>query len=467
MKKQTLTVIVLAAGHGSRMQSHLPKPLYPVAGKPMILRLIQAIQGLKGKLDLKTRIVVNQKGKKQISEALISFEDVFYVEQESPKGTGDAVKLAFQAKPIESDLTLILNADHPLITSQHLNQIVQAFQNQVADLALVTAIMDKPGSLGRVIKDNGKIQKIVESHQADSQVLKIKQVNAGIYLAKTQVLSHILPDLSYPSKDSKQTECYLTDILPLFLKSKMQKDVLDICMDEDVAYGVNSQQDLAVATQRAFQRKNQHLMSDGVTLIDPQTTYIEDDVQIQPGTLIYPNNFFKGKSQIGKDCLIESNCTLQDVFLEDGVQVRAGSYLEDCQVGHHCLIGPYARLRPQTHIGPHCKIGNFVELKKAKLADHVKASHLSYLGDVDVESNVNIGCGVITCNYREDHKKYKTHIAKDVFVGSDVQLVAPVKVGQGAIIGSGSTITKDVPAGSLALSRGEQVIKPEWALQKR
>ena len=460
---QKLTAIVLAAGHGRRMHSTLPKPLHPVAGIPMITRIIKALKDFAqdNLIDLKIRAVTNKKTSDQMQNIAL-LNDLTYIEQDPPKGTGEAVQIACNTDPIDSEAVLILNADHPLLTASHLKSICTAFANADTDMAVVTALMENPGSLGRVVRKGNHIHHIVESHDATDQILAIKEVNAGIYIVQTQILYELLPQLSAKS----QTEIYLTDLIPLF-QQKAKKNVLGICMDEDVAYGVNSQQELAKATHKAFQRKNQALMDAGVILIDPHTTYIEDDVTIDVASVIHPNVFIKGKSYIGKNTIIEPHCILKDVTIAHNVSVKAGSYLENVNVGEQSSIGPYARLRPQTHIGTSCRIGNFVEIKKANLGSHVKVAHLSYLGDVDIGSYTNIGCGVITCNYREDHKKYKTQIEDHVFVGSDVQLVAPVKVEQGAIIGSGSTITKDVPANSLAIGRAKQVIKPNWANTKK
>lgn len=465
-QKTKLTAIVLAAGYGRRMHSTLSKPLHPVAGIPMMTRIIKALKDFAQDnfIDLTIRVVTNKKTADQM-QSIPLLENLMYIEQDPPNGTGDAVQIACNADPIDSEAVLILNADHPLITASHLKSIFTSFINANTDMAIVTAIMENPASLGRVVRKNGHIHHIVESHEAEDQILAIKEVNTGIYIAETKILYKLLPQLSTPSAKS-QTEVYLTGLIPLF-KQKTQKDVLGICMDEDVAYGVNSQQELAKATYKAFQRKSQALMDAGVTLIDPHTTYIEDDVVVETASVIHPNVFIKGKSHIGKNTIIEPHCILKDVNLDQNVHVKAGSYLENTNVGEQACIGPYARLRPQTVIGPSCRIGNFVEIKKAKLGRQVKVAHLSYLGDVDIGSHVNIGCGVITCNYREDHKKYKTQIDDHAFVGSDVQLVAPVKVGQGAIIGSGSTITKDVPANSLAIGRAKQVIKPDWAKLKK
>ncbi len=217
---------------------------------------------------------------------------------------------------------------------------------------------------------------------------------------------------------------------------------------------------MKISSPNIFHRKNKELMAKGVIIQDPQNTYIEEDVEIQPSVIIHPHNHITGGSKISQGCEIEPYCIIRSCVIGQQTLIKSGSYLEDSTIGHHTSIGPYARLRLQTQIGDHCKIGNFVEIKKSTIANHVKAAHLTYLGDAQIGSNVNIGCGVITCNYREDGKKYKTYIEDHVFIGSDVQLIAPIKIGQKSIVGSGSTITENIPSKSLAIARARQVIKP-------
>jgi bifunctional UDP-N-acetylglucosamine pyrophosphorylase/glucosamine-1-phosphate N-acetyltransferase len=225
---------------------------------------------------------------------------------------------------------------------------------------------------------------------------------------------------------------------------------------------VNNQEELASATRLAFKRKARQLMESGVMMIDPSTVYIEDTVAVEPAALLYPNVFLRGETSVGAYTVIESGCIITDTKIADNVHVKAGCYFDRSTVGANAEMGPYAHLRPGSEIGEECKDGNFVEMKKEKFAKRAKASHLTYLGDAEIGENTNIGCGVITCNYAADRKKYQTKIGKDVFVGSDSQFIAPVSVGDGAYIGSGSTITKDVPPGALAVSRTKQTIREDY-----
>ena len=276
------------------------------------------------------------------------------------------------------------------------------------------------------------------------------------------ILKELLPQID--NKNAQQ-EYYLTDLVSLAQESNVV--VQAKMLGPTVAAGVNSQMELADATTHVFREKAKSLMENGVMVMDPNNTYIEEDVKVGASTVIYPGVYLKGKTQIGEFCVLEPNCFLNNATLAESVQVRAGSYLEDCKVGAKTILGPYARLRPDTEVGKDARIGNFVELKKVKFGDGAKANHLTYLGDAEIGEGSNIGCGTITCNYAVDKKKYKTTIGKDVFVGSDTQFVAPITVGDNAVIGSGTTVTKDVPDGALAVGRAKQIIKEGYNSTKK
>jgi bifunctional UDP-N-acetylglucosamine pyrophosphorylase/glucosamine-1-phosphate N-acetyltransferase len=260
--------------------------------------------------------------------------------------------------------------------------------------------------------------------------------------------------------NNSKKEFYLTDLISLCIQDK--KKVQPIKANAKVAVGVNTQLELAKATRLIFKRKALKLLEDGVLMIDPRTTYVEESVEIGAGSVLYPNVFVRGRTRIGSFTVIESNTFISDSDIGDSVQIRGGSYFEGAKVHNKASVGPYARLRPETEIGEEAHVGNFVEMKKVKFGKKSKAGHLTYLGDADVGEEVNVGCGTITCNYAADKKKYKTKIGNRVFVGSDTQFIAPVEIGDDAIIGSGSTITKDVPAKALAVARGRQIIKENY-----
>lgn len=446
-----IAAVVLAAGKGTRMASPLPKVLHPVAGVPMIHKVIHACIG-SGAEDI--RLVVGHQS--HLVKNVANVLPVHCYEQAKPQGTADAVKAAH----IESleGLVLIVNGDHPLIQAQDLRAVVEEFQQSKADIAVVTAEVKNPGSLGRVVRHHGELMAIVEAKDASKETLKIKEVNSGLYVVKAEALQELLPKIK---NNNAQREYYLTDIITLGKEEGFT--VKAIKSHPVVAFGVNNQEELARANRVIFRRKAKKLMESGVVIIDPRQTYIEEDVEIGAGSVIYPGSYVRGKTKIGAFCVLEPNTFMSDCLLGDSVEVRAGSYLEKSKLGNKVSVGPYARLRPDTEIGEEAHIGNFVELKKVKFGKKSKAGHLTYLGDAEIGEGVNVGCGTITCNYAVDRKKYKTKIGDNVFIGSDVQFVAPIDIGAGAIIASGSTVTEDVPSKALAVARARQVVKENYA----
>ncbi len=442
---EKITAIILAGGQGTRMKSPLPKVLHPVAGVPMITKIITNCK--KADFD-EIRLVVGH-GQNLVKNVVDPLGVQTFVQTEQ-LGTADAVKSA-QVDSIEGDV-VILNGDHPLITVDDLKHFISDFREQKLDLAVVSVELDNPGEFGRIVRQSNILKAIVEAKDAGPEALKIKEVNTGIYVVKADLLKKYLPQIK--NQNSKK-EFYLTDLISLAIENK--KNVQALCSkNKNVAHGVNNQIELAAATRIVFQMKNAQLLHSGVIIIDPTSTYIEDTVIVGAGTVIYPGVFIRGKTAVGAFCVIEPNAFISDSVIDEAVQIKAGSYLEQAIVHSNAKIGPYARLRPDTEIGSEAQIGNFVELKKVKFGKKSKAGHLTYLGDAEIGEDVNIGCGTITCNYAADKKKYKTIIGDRVFVGSDSQFVAPITVGSDSIIASGSTITKDVPAEALAIARGRQ-----------
>lgn len=436
------------------MKSPLPKVLHPVAGRPMVGRVVEAAKQAGAK---EIRVVVGY-GEMLVRQVVEPMGAVC-LKQESQLGTADAVRSA-RAEEMEGTV-VILNGDHPLITAKDIKNMVSRFRKGSAMLSVVTTELEDPGSYGRIVRHMDHVRAVVEAKDASADTLAIKEINTGIYVLDGEILKQFLPRIE---NNNVQGEYYFTDIISLAF------DGGHVCAPIEspahVAEGVNSQRQLAVATKKAFLRKAEALMDEGVIIVDPDHTYIEDNVFVGAGSVIYPGSYLRGTTRMDRFCVIESHCYLSDSELSEAVQVRAGSYLEQAVVKAKAIVGPYARLRPDTEVGVDARVGNFVELKKVKFGDGAKASHLTYLGDAEIGANTNIGCGTITCNYAADHKKYKTVIGKDVFVGSDTQFVAPLSVGDGAVIGSGSTITKDVPAGALAVARGRQVIKENYQPKK-
>lgn len=432
------------------MASALPKVLHPVAGSPMVLRVLEQCRKA-GAGEVRVVVGFGENLVRQVVEPAggVCFRQV------SQNGTADAVRAA-QPETLEGPV-LILNGDHPLIEADDIKKVVENFKETAGAITVVTAKLKKPGSYGRIVRSGGDVRAIVEAKDASAETLKINEVNTGIYMLDAKLLNQLLPMVK---NQNAQKEFYLTDIISLGLESGIK--VHGVKLNSRVAQGVNSQAELSIASRRVYARKVKALQESGVMIVDPRSTYVEDSVTVGASSVIYPGCFLRGRTEIGQFVVLEPNCMIHNAKIADSVQVRAGSYLEDCEVNTKAVLGPYARIRPETIIGAEAHIGNFVELKKVKFGDKAKANHLTYLGDAEVGEGSNIGCGTITCNYAVDRKKYKTIIGKNVFVGSDTQFIAPITVGDNAVIGSGSTITKDVPAQALAVARGKQFIKENY-----
>lgn len=451
---EKLTVIALAAGKGTRMKSPLPKVLHPVAGRPMIEKVIKAAKSA-GAHEVRVIVGHGEKLVRQVVEPM----GVACFSQTEQLGTAHAVRCA-KPEQLVGDV-LIMNGDHPLIEAADIKDFVRVFRDEKCDLAVVTAEVKDPAEMGRIVRHRGDLMAIVEAKDASVETLKIREINTGIYIIKADVLAEYLPKIS---NNNSKGEYYITDLISMCIQDQLR--VQAIQGSPKVAVGVNNQIELAKATKLLFRRKAKQLMDDGVLMIDPKATYIEEQVEIGAGAVVYPNVFIRGNSKIGSFSVLEPNVFISDSIVADSVQVRAGSYLESATIHAKASVGPYARLRPETEIFEEAHVGNFVEMKKVKFGKKSKAGHLTYLGDAEIGEEVNIGCGTITCNYAADRKKYKTKIGDRVFVGSDTQFIAPIVIGDDVVIGSGSTLTKDVPANALAVARGKQFIKENYVAKK-
>lgn len=432
------------------MNSPLPKVLHPVGGRPMLTKIVSAVKTAGAK---EVRVVVGF-GEQAVRTAIEPMGAVCF-RQQKQLGTANAVQAA-QPESLEG-VVLILNGDHPLISTEDIQSFINQFDESGCDLAVVTSELEVPGSYGRIVRKHDKVWAIVEAKDASYETKRIREINTGIYVTRAEVLKQWLPKIR---PHNAQGEFYLTDIISLVNENGGSVDGLK--SPAHVAEGVNTQIELAAVSVKAFRRTCEKHMAAGVIVVDPSHTYIEDTVRIGAGTVLFPNVYLRGETLIGSMVVIEPSSFVTDSRVADHVVIKAGSYLENATVGEETELGPYARLRPGTVLGRQCKVGNFVETKKITMGDRSKASHLTYLGDAEIGTDTNIGCGTITCNYATDKKKYKTQIGSHVFVGSDTQFVAPVKVGDHAVIGSGSTITKDVPDRALAVARGRQVIKENY-----
>lgn len=454
MSSPPLHIVILAAGKGSRMKSKLPKVLHEVAGKPLLGHVVDSAC----ELDPSQIHVVVGHGKEKVIDAFSAHPQsskINFVEQTEQLGTGHAVAQALPSIP-DGAIVLMLTADVPLIQTNTLLALVSSMQSHT--LTVLTAIVEQPFGLGRITRDDtDSVSGIVEEKDATEAQRLIKEINSGIICARKTELGQWL---SQVKNTNKQQEYYLTDVVGLAYQAGDPITTLQPDNNYEVE-GINSRVQLA-AVERIYQRQQaERLMESGVTIIDPRRIDIRGNVIIGKDTIIDVNVVIEGPTEIGENVTIAPNCVIQASKLANDVTVHANTVIENAEINSHAQIGPFARLRPGTNLAEKVKIGNFVETKNAQLASGAKVNHLSYVGDASVGSNTNIGAGVITCNY-DGANKHKTTIGENVFVGSDCQLVAPVTIEDGATIGAGSTITANVSAGNLAISRSKQRELTGW-----
>lgn len=447
-----LYAIVLAAGQGKRMKSKLYKVLHPVGGKPMVVHVLDMLDKLRTD---RTAVIIGH-GAEAVQTALAGRAE--FILQEQQLGTGHAVMQARDSFAQEEGLTLILYGDTPLIKRETLERMIEFHREQDCAATVLTAIMADPGGYGRVIRGElDIIDRIVEQKDCSPEEAAIKEINTGMYCVDNRKLFAALAQVT---NNNAQQEYYLTDVIGI-LRSQGEKVAAYCTDDPSEAIGVNDRIALAEAEQLLRERINRGHMLNGVTIIDPASTYIDADVSIGSDCVICPGTLLRGSTSIGTDCVIGPNTEIEDSVIGDGVAIRH-SVVKEAVIGSEATVGPFAYLRPGSKLGEQVKVGDFVEIKNAALGDGTKVSHLSYIGDADVGKNVNIGCGAITVNY-DGFNKSLTEIGDDAFIGSNVNLIAPVKVGRGAYIVAGSTITDDVEDNDMAIARERQTNKPGYA----
>ncbi len=443
-----LNIVILAAGQGTRMRSDVPKVLHPLGGKPLLQHVYESAVSLS---PLSLTIVYGHGGDRV--KSLFSHWEVNWVEQAQQLGTGHAVQ---QALPyLGEGVGLILYGDVPLLRRQTLERLLAVSGEGVG---LLTVALDDPTGYGRILRDSeGKVSKIVEEKDANEQEKKIHEVNTGILAVPTRYLRSWLNRLD---NDNAQGEYYLTDIIAMAVADGIRVET--VTAEADEVAGINDKRQLAHLERVYQQREAERLMVQGVTLRDPSRFDLRGEIQsIGKDVDIDANVILEGRIRLGDRVKIGPGVVIRDAEIGNDVEILAYSVIDDVRVGAGCRIGPFARLRPQTELAEEVHVGNFVEIKKSTVGQGSKMNHLSYIGDSEIGAGVNIGAGTITCNY-DGVNKFKTIIEDDAFIGSDTQLVAPVKVGSGATIGAGSTITRDAPSGKLTLSRGRQVTLEHW-----
>ncbi|MGC2424267.1 MAG: bifunctional UDP-N-acetylglucosamine diphosphorylase/glucosamine-1-phosphate N-acetyltransferase GlmU [Nitrospirota bacterium] len=466
-----LYCVILAAGLGTRMKSSLAKVLHPVAGRPMLMYTLDNVLALK---PVKTAVVVGHQADRV--KALLP-PGVVPAFQKEQKGTAHAASVGLGrlgaasgtkggakggASEGAGNTLLLVSGDTPLLGHETLKGLISYHKRKKADITVLTAFLDDPSGYGRIVREGGIIKKIVEQKDATPSERDICEINSGTYCFD---IASLKKALSLVRSENAQGEFYLTDVIEIVQKNGGKVAGLPVD-DPMVAMGVNSRTDLAVAEKEIRKKINRRLMGSGVTMTDPESTYISADVKIGPDTIIHPGNHITGNTSIGSGCVLMPGNIISGSVIGGGVKVKGYSVIEDSRISERAEVGPFAHLRPGSVVGAEARVGNFVELKKAEIGEGTKASHLSYLGDAVIGRNVNIGAGTITCNY-DGFSKFKTVIGDDVFVGSDTQFIAPVNIGNGALIAAGSTITKDVPDNALALSRAPQMNRENWAKENR
>jgi bifunctional UDP-N-acetylglucosamine pyrophosphorylase/glucosamine-1-phosphate N-acetyltransferase len=443
--------VILAAGQGTRMKSKLYKVLHPVCGKPMVQHVVEQI----GKLNIEEIVTIIGHGAEMVKSEL--GEGSAYSLQEEQLGTAHAV---MQAQPMlegKTGVTLVVCGDTPLIRAETMEALLAHHEESKAKATILTASVDNPAGYGRVVRnESGFVEKIVEHKDATEAEREINEINTGTYCFDNIALFAALKNVS---NNNVQGEYYLPDVIEI-LKKQGEAVTAFKTADFEETLGVNDRIALAEAERIMRHRINESHMKNGVTIIDPNNTYIEADVEIGQDTVIFPGTILKGKTIIGSDCKIGPNSEIEDCLVGDETVIRQSAAFES-QIGSRVNIGPFAHIRPKSDIHNDVKIGNFVEVKKAVFGEGSKASHLSYIGDAEVGSNVNIGCGSITVNY-DGKNKYLTKIEDDVFIGCNSNLVAPVTISKGSYVAAGSTITKNVPGDTLAIARARQENKVNY-----
>ncbi len=437
------------------MKSDLVKVLHPLLGLPMLSYPVEL--SLKGIEAQRTIVVVGF----QADQIKAKFKDprILFALQEDQLGTGHAVLQAMPYLKAFEGIVVILCGDVPLVKKETLFSLIDAFQKSKSVLSVMTVVVENPFGYGRILRNpEGWLERIVEEKDARTEEKTNQEINTGIYCIRTPFLVENLKEIG---KENAQGEYYLTDLVEIAVKKGLKCSVFRVADPLEVL-GINTRVDLAIAQEALRQEKVRNLMLSGVTVIDPKTTYVDRMVEVGRDSVLHPNCHLQGETRIGERCTIESNSTISDSVIGNEVVIRGNSVITGSRIEDGVSVGPFAHLRPLTEVKAKAKIGNFVEVKKSVIGQGSKANHLTYIGDSLVGEGVNVGAGTITCNY-DGFEKHQTIIGDRVFVGSNVEIVAPVKIGKDASIGAGTTVTKNVPDGALAISRLRQKNIRGWS----
>ena len=450
-----MTAVILAAGAGTRMKSKLPKVIHEVSSKPMVEHVIDVAE--ENGVD-RTIVVIGHEGE-QVEKA-IGHRNVQFAWQKEQLGTGHAVMQVAEHLKDEGDV-LLLYGDTPLIRTETIQELIKYHSQGSYAATVLTAQFQDPTGYGRIVRgQDGLVKRIVEQKDASEEEKQIQEVNSGMYCYNGKLLKEALKNLT---NNNVQKEYYITDVVELLNREGHKVGAYAVTDNSEIS-GVNSRMQLAEAEAVMRRRILRELMESGVTIIDPQQVYVDKGVKVGKDTILYPGVILKGKTEVGEGCIIGHNCRIVDSVIKNDVEIQSSTIVESF-VDDACQIGPYAYLRPNSRLGRHVKIGDFVEVKNSTIGDYSKASHLAYVGDGEVGKHVNIGCGVVFVNYDGKHK-HKAIVEDHAFVGSNVNLVAPVTVRKYGYVATGSTITKEVPEGALSVARAKQENKLGWVARK-
>ena len=452
-----VAILILAAGKGTRLKSRLAKVLHCAGGRPLVEHVVRSCTGVGAK---KTIVVVGYQAEKV--EAVVAALGVEIVLQQPQNGTGHALAVSKRAVG-NAKYVIVLPGDAPLIRTETLKALINKHKKGQAAATLLTAVLADPSGYGRILRKSGDaVQAVIEESQLTPETRELNEINASMYCFTT---AKLWPALARVKPDNKHREIYLTDAIEV-LNAAGETVLAEVAPDSREMLGCNTRADLAGVDRTFRDWKREALMRDGATIQLPETVLVDPDVTIGEDSILEPCVQVLGRTKIGAGCVIKTGSVIQDCILGDDVIVEAHSVISQSHLDSNVVVGPFARIRMETHLKSGSRIGNFVELKKSVVGEGTKAMHLTYLGDAKIGSKTNIGAGTITCNY-DGFTKNPTRIGNKVFIGSDSALVAPVKVGDGAYVAAGSTITDNVPADALGIARGRQVNKPGWASKKR
>ena len=446
--------LILAAGQGTRIKSNLPKVLHKVCGKEMVNHVIDTMR--KAKID-DINVIIGR-GADLVKEKTAS-RNVSYSLQEEQLGTGHAVKCAINFLKGKKGIVGVFAGDAPLIKSETIEKLFDTHIENNNSATLLSSIVEDPTGYGRIVRDGNEVLKIVEHKDCTEEELKINEMNAAIYCFD---IGNLLSSLEKLSNDNKQGEYYLTDVIGILKDEDKKVGALSIDYEETI--GVNSRVQLAEAEEVLRKRINKMHMENGVTLIDPTSTYIGDDVEIGRDTIIYPGNVIEGNTKIGEGVMIYPNSRISNSIIDNNVEIQS-SVIIDSKIGERTTVGPFAYIRPESIIGNDARIGDFVEIKKSTIGNNTKVSHLTYIGDAKVGEHCNFGCGTVVVNY-DGKKKNTTIIGNNSFIGCNTNLVSPVTVEDNTYIAAGSTIVNDVKEGELAVARAKQRNIEGWVAKK-